>query len=271
MLSAAVLKNQIFVNWNPATANWGDALNEYLVEKISGRTPTSTLDVYMPPWEDSYMLVGSVLGMHDVSRSHIWGSGFLRVDSRIYGVPRSIRALRGPLSAKKLAEQGIAAPEVFGDPAIVMPRLYMPEVPVRYAIGIIMHKADQPCRQLQALAQEEDVIFISINEGTEAFVDQLVSCKVIATSSLHGLVAADAYRIPRVWMPGYPVARHGTFKFMDYAAGAGLEGHPKKPYAGPRSRQQIIAAAERFEHKPTVIDDLIESCPLPRQRSLQST
>ena len=50
----------------------------------------------------------------------------------------------------------------------------------------------------------------------EQFVDELVSCEMIFSSSLHGLIIADAYNIPnrRVIFGNKLIG--GDFKFNDY-------------------------------------------------------
>ena len=46
-------------------------------------------------------------------------------------------------------------------------------------------------------------------------VDFICSCKCIISSSLHGLICADAYSIPNVWLDEHKLPE-GHFKFMDY-------------------------------------------------------
>ena len=46
-------------------------------------------------------------------------------------------------------------------------------------------------------------------------VDYICSCKIILSSSLHGLIISDAYKIPNIWLNEYSL-NEGTFKFKDY-------------------------------------------------------
>lgn len=56
--------------------------------------------------------------------------------------PGPVHAVRGPLTAERLAAQGIDGPPVHGDPALVMPWLYTPSTATRYPLGIVPHYAD---------------------------------------------------------------------------------------------------------------------------------
>lgn len=52
-------------------------------------------------------------------------------------------------------------------------------------------------------------------------IDQIYSCQSILSSSLHGLICADAYNIPNLWLK--QKLNEGDFKFLDYFASQGRE------------------------------------------------
>src|SRR5690606_23586094 len=67
----------------------------------------------------------------------------------------------------------------------------------RYGLGVIPH-----CRERDLLTAEqmpEDSLLIDITGGIFAVVDQICACDFIASSSLHGLICAEAYGIPARW------------------------------------------------------------------------
>ena len=59
--------------------------------------------------------------------AEIWGSGMHDVEDRPVSC-RNVRihSVRGPLSRARWLELGVACPEVYGDPALLMPLLYPP-------------------------------------------------------------------------------------------------------------------------------------------------
>ena len=49
------------------------------------------------------------------------------------------------------------------------------------------------------------------------FIDKILSCEVILSSSLHGIIIADAYAIPNQWSTFTDkIAEGAEFKFHDY-------------------------------------------------------
>jgi hypothetical protein len=78
-----------------------------------------------------------------------------------------------------------------------------------HEIGILPHWNDK------YLAERYGGHIIDITSGFYNVLYEIASCKRILTSSLHGVIAADALGIPRLWHhsdknPG------GGFKFRDY-------------------------------------------------------
>jgi pyruvyltransferase len=62
----------------------------------------------------------------------------------------------------------------------------------------------------------EDVIIIDVRQKPEPFIDQLIKCEYIVSSSLHGLILADSYQIPNKWAAFSDKITGGSFKFRDY-------------------------------------------------------
>ena len=114
--------------------NYGDLLSKYLVEKISGRK-VKWVNPRKLPWyrlkKRHYLAIGSILH-HASKQSIIWGSGII---DRKHNVPNAdFRAVRGPQTRKYLKDLGITCPEVYGDPALLLPRYFKPEIKKKYKI-----------------------------------------------------------------------------------------------------------------------------------------
>jgi pyruvyltransferase len=74
---------------------------------------------------------------------------------------------------------------------------------------------------LRELRHRDDIALIDIKSGLKAVADLLYSCERIASSSLHGLILADAYGIPSCWIELSRRIAGGWFKFIDYFCSVG--------------------------------------------------
>jgi pyruvyltransferase len=198
--------------------NWGDALSPYLVRLLSGKEVVLRTGLH----HRRFLAIGSILGDAN-DHAEVWGSGFIRENDRVLGVPRKVHAVRGPLTRDLLLRQGVDCPEVYGDPALLLPRFFNPEVEQRYAVGIIPHYIDKGHPWLSRFVHDPQVRIIDIEAGIEDFVRDVKSCEVILSSSLQGLICADSYGVPNVWIQLTENVVGGDFKFRDYrhSIGAG--------------------------------------------------
>lgn len=197
--------------------NWGDALNAYILPKLTGRTVLHISEYFNLGLFPTLSAIGSILDNNRTNNLHVWGSGFKSGNASMYVLPRKISAVRGPLTHKRFEEFDVECPPVYGDPALILPRYYRPEKVIKkYRIGVVLHYADKADPALRLLHKQTDVCFIDIESDIEEFVDKIVSCESIVSSSLHGLIAADAYGIPRVWLKLSKRISGGNFKFEDY-------------------------------------------------------
>ncbi len=207
--------------------NWGDALNPILIQKISGRTPLIvTKHTYNVRNASIYSAIGSVLERTNINNcGHgnliVWGTGFISGQGRLKVQPKEICAVRGPLTRELLLEQGHACPEIYGDPALLYPKFYKPESQKKYKLGIIPHYIDKNHAAIKNFQNNPDVLLIDILGSINNVVDQICSCQKIASSSLHGIIAADAYGIPSTWIKFSDNVTGNGFKFFDYFKSVG--------------------------------------------------
>ena len=247
--------------WYSEETNLGDVLNAYLVEKITGR-PAQLIK----PWRyrhTNYFVIGSVLSL--VNRNSIvWGAGLIHQDKLFQTPPREIRAVRGPLTRERLLEQGVPCPKVYGDPALLLPRFYDPDVTPTKPLGIIPHFSDKKHPWIEQMASHKDVVLIDIQtDDIEGFVQQVLACERIIASSLHGVILADAYRIPSLWIP--LSADVGEFKFHDYFRSVGRDIAAAR--VSPTETDFETLKAAFFPYEITIdLDLLMSQCPLPLQR-----
>ena len=245
----------------PHPGNFGDILNPYIVEKLSGRPP-----LFVPRGK-GMLAIGSVIKFAS-ERTAVWGSGTPRMTDRL-NPNADYRAVRGPLTRQLVKQSGGKAPDVLGDPAWFLPALYQPKTHAKRAkLGVIAHYANA-----DEVMTTDDVILISTirngYEGIEEFVDELCSCERILTTSLHGLIVSHAYGIPARWCQimdsDNPLPGDGT-KFHDYMRSVGLEA--EEPLLLPKGISitgQDAKEANRLPEREIDLDALAAAAPFPLQ------
>ena len=177
--------------------------------------------------------------------------------------PHRVHAVRGPLTRKMLMQSGIKCPDVYGDPALLLPRYFNPPKSCPYRLGVIPHMVDKNHPWIESSAKEEGVKVIDIEADIETFVKDVLSCECILSSSLHGLICADAYEIPNRRIVLSDQIQGADFKFLDYYGAANVAPQtPIKPKVS-ESALQIIPAIDRIAPLPD-LDALLAVCPFKR-------
>jgi len=119
--------NRVNINYWNGAKNLGDAISPVIVNYAASRKGID-LDKAVNGTKHLYA-VGSVItaGCQDCT---VWGSGILnaKILSRLKNRKMDIRSVRGPITRMILMEYGFKVPAIYGDPAILMPMIYNPEV-----------------------------------------------------------------------------------------------------------------------------------------------
>lgn len=195
--------------------NFGDLpLNKYIYQKITGNEP-EILSSDIISYKHNYLMSGSILNKAD-EKSIVWGSGFITHNSMSNTKPHRIYAVRGLLTWEQLKKNKIECPYIFGDPCLILPKFYNPIVKKIYKLGIIPHYIDKKNEILNQYRKNKDIKIIDICQDVEPFIYDILECENIASSSLHGLIASDAYKIPNIWIGLGNNIAGGGFKFFDY-------------------------------------------------------
>lgn len=231
--------------------NFGDWVGPFLYWKLTGREPA-----FRRPGETRHPVhftAGSILTLAD-SNSVVWGSGILS-SKAAFPRPRRTCAVRGPRTLRRFGELGYPCPDVFGDPAILLPRVHAPRDPAaRFRLGVIPHFRDLPEVEA-ALGSTPDVKIVDVRQAVERVVDDICACERTVSSSLHGLIVSHAYGVPSGWVRFSDRLGGDGVKFADYFESVGLEG--VEPLRAPRA----FDAASLLDHA--------RSAPLPDQEPLR--
>ena len=201
--------------------NWGDDLNLHLLKLITGKyiyvANKSLLHRFFKI--KNYSCIGSILGMFEDEKTEIWGAGFISESTTLRQTPFKIHSVRGKLTRAKLLEQGVDCPENYGDPALLVSRFYKAKPIGKYKIGIIPHYVDWGIGYIREFASNhKEVLLIDVAhyEKWTDICDMIVSCDLVISSSLHGLIVSDSYGIPNNWVEFSDKVVGNGFKFLDY-------------------------------------------------------
>lgn len=260
--------------------NWGDDINYFFLNYISEdkilplsyRTRFFLWNCFFP-WlknERPYFAIGSVMNMVRDPRSIIWGTGTLDADNTTSANTCNVLAVRGPLTRGLLLAQNIACPEVYGDPAMLLPYYYQPSLLVkRYKLGIVTHYSDYDKPELDNIKKNDSVLVINMRgyKRWTDIVDQICSCEFVASSSLHGLIVAEAYHIPNLWIEiREPLGgiESRRFKFHDFFLSIGEDRPMPFILSEYTELTDILSHKELYRHQHGYsIKPLVQVCPYP--------
>ena len=205
--------------------NFGDELNYYILKSLTRMPVSNYTDIcsWGRKGKPDLLFIGSLVEDFTTPDTVIWGSGALYGGNRpLRNKPRKVYAVRGQLTRKYLLDNNVDCPEVYGDPALLCPLLYIPSLEKKYKIGMIPH-VDELNHNVVKSLEEKGIHIIKLvgYDDWHYVIDEICQCEIILSSSLHGLIIADAYGVPNVWVTISGKLLGGTFKFFDYFSGVG--------------------------------------------------
>ena len=288
------------LSWAGATTkmdylNWGDALSPVMVALMSGlpirRVPTRSKSTRMGA-------VGTIGHGFDLGSIFFWGTGSSEwanpsapaAERTLYapspGTDVTVCATRGPISARILG--GTDVP--YGDPVWLLPRFYRPRVEKTHELGIILHLSELDGRALDAgpsaavqrahipetwrgSVKTINTLTTISPEGLRKKTDEILACKRIVSTSLHGMVIAETYGIPCLYFAPRGSGGGGggvesldadflDLRIRDLYQGIGRKRLPL--YVQPRDQ------ATAFEAVMGAVDTLWEPCAIDEERLMDA-
>jgi len=247
--------------------NYGDLLSKYLVEKISGKE-IQWVNPKKQPWykwdKTNYVTIGSII--HHASKdSIVWGSGI--IDKVQVLAKADFRAVRGPQTRKFLLELSYECPEVYGDPALLLPKYYHPEVEKRYKLGIIPHYHDFKYVSENYMNNPEILVIDLMTLDVEEVTREILSCEKTISSSLHGVIVSHAYEIPSIWVEFSDKIFGDGIKYRDYLEAVEIPFYQAESLDRKLSLNEIENLFEKYPTLPEkgkiemLCEELMKVCP----------
>jgi len=196
--------DRVPVWWHVGRPNFGDDINPFFFEKVCGRGVRFAADR-----RRLHILgVGSILEMAN-AWSIVCGSGFLTRPRRPPPLPAELVAVRGEFSRAAFDH---ADDVLVGDPLVLVDAIVAP-VEKRHSVGLIPH-----VRSIDEWRSRNKRGIHLVDPAGDPWevVRDIASCDVVLSQSLHGLIIADTFGVPNVWVAPTDAMTGGPFKFEDY-------------------------------------------------------
>ncbi len=205
--------------------NIGDWLSPIIVKNVAAQYGID-INKEVSQTKHLYAIGSILLGWQDAT---IWGSGFLSdpTTSKFFNQyafmhrhfhKTDIRVVRGPETRRILLEMGLSCPEIYGDPALLLPYFYTPKKLPKKEYVLVPH-----FNEWEKYSKHENVV-ATFNNNWELFVDKICSSELIISSSLHGIILAEAYGKPAVFLENRAATDY--LKYQDYYAATGRTNFP---------------------------------------------
>lgn len=228
---------KVYINYS-IRKNIGDAINPLILERVLGVLPVhadprycevsgigSGLDrFFYNPCDYSGLgrMKRNIYRNINRKRLVIWSSGFISTPSgneKKYRQNTIIAGVRGKLSLNslKLTLGASLTDAVTGDAGLLTDRLLDRNPKKEYILGIIPHDNERTEREYIEIKEKiPNSVIIDVQDEPIKCIQTIAACECVISSSLHGLVIADAFGIPNRQVVLTNKLAGDGFKFKDY-------------------------------------------------------
>lgn len=198
--------------------NFGDLLTPLLLKKFCKlNSEWATAD------KADLVMVGSILEhLPEGFKGIIAGTGKLHYHTKLKFPNAKILGVRGRFTANSL---GLKGDYILGDAGLLANELVPLEDKI-YNLGIVPHWSDTELEKDSRFTKYNPKI-IRVSDDPLKVISEIGKCHKIVSSSLHGIITADAFNIPRrieiaPSMTKYPDREGGLYKWRDYQSSLGI-------------------------------------------------
>ncbi len=218
-------KSSVKLYWWAKNNNFGDYLSPLMFNHYTKVAP-----IWAEPAAAQVLLTGSNLDVipHLGWRGVVAGAGMLHSYTRVDVSKARVLGVRGLLTAENLT--GLPEEYTLGDPGLLASELVFPERST-IGIGVVPHWTDTELWPRELANSRKygygPVTLINPTEPPLEVIRKIGSCDKIITSSLHAVIVADSFSLPRrvEKFDKMDTSPHegDEFKFQDYASALGTE------------------------------------------------
>lgn len=216
-------ESDLNIYWYNRTDNFGDFITPYLLRKCCN------IDVkysHEPACQDDMCTIVSTGSIYRLvnERALVFGTGVRDYDQQVQK-SNIIFGVRGPLTRRRALAAGDECPPIYGDPALLLARVYSPPFVLRYKLGIIPHISQY--KTVLSLYKEDvkagNVFIVDLRtKDVESVVRQVLQCERVVSSSLHGIIVCHSYGIPVRWIRFDDNINGDDTKYHDHFAAVDL-------------------------------------------------
>jgi pyruvyltransferase len=184
--------------------NFGDVLSKILIEHYLKINPD-----WSKAEESDIVIIGSILShLPKQYNGIVAGIGAHIATLRKDLTKAKVLAIRGPLTLETIKLNSKQNKPILADPGLLSNKLLNTEPNKIHKVGYVPHFSDKT-------PPPENSYIIDVTQPVLKVIEEIGQCEKIVSSSLHGIIVADSFNIPRAWRHFKTVQGKG-FKFYDY-------------------------------------------------------
>jgi len=224
--------------WWADERNFGDLITPFLLES------EGIIPVLKPPAASELVGVGSILELVPQGfEGVVWGSGKMHGDVETRLPNAHVAAVRGALTRERIDVPGTTA---LGDPGLLIgDHVHRAVRGAEGPIGLVVHFSHRSSPWFSDLLEgaESPVRDIDVRRGPLAVAHDIARCRAIVSTSLHGVIVADALGVPAVWALPEPVLAGADFKFLDHESAVNPVGVDRRVVIGAGATLSSLSAS----------------------------
>ena len=192
-------------------SNFGDAITPIILDYFNVDYEYVSDDTF------NMLCIGSHISLAK-NNTIVLGSGIKQITDYINPYAKYY-FVRGPITKGLIEQKGKNCPEIYGDAAVLLPLIRNSSIK-KHEYGIVPHWTQY--ENTKTLYPNENVIN-PVTDCVNNVIDKITECRYILSSSLHGIIVANAFDIPTAWVDLGKIERDDDSKFKDYFYSIGIK------------------------------------------------